>query len=505
MAFEKQVFISYAHIDNEPLSEKQLGWITRFHVSLSAMLSMRIGRKAEIWRDSKLTGNDIFADEILQQFPKTALLISVVTPRYVESEWCTREAWEFCKSAEVTGGIVVDNKSRVLKVIKIPGGDENPLPEPMKLALGYPFYVFDDQQTPLELDPAYGEEFTQKYNLKMAKLAFDIAQLIKKMESGPVAGTVTQKSPAKAKPSVYLADSSIDRREDREAINSDLRLHGYPILAEVQLPMDEETFLAELDKILGRSKLSVHIVGTKYGVVPDGPSEKSLVVLENELAIQHSKKSGLKRIIWIPSGTRSDSTRQQQFIDSLLKDAEAQFGADLITGDLEDLKAAIHAALKKIETAEVPPPPKAPAEETGENTKLVYLLCDERDRKATIPLRKFLKQQGFESKIPVFEGDAATVRQSNQDLLSSCDAVLIFYGAGDESWKGSVDSELRKASGYRATKKPPTTFTYLAEPATEDKKELIELEEPRLIDGLSGFSEAALAEFVNAVSGKVKP
>ena len=53
----------------------------------------------------------------------------------------------------------------------------------MKHALGYPFYILDEQETPLELDPAYGEDFTQKYNLKMAKLAFDVAQLIKKMES----------------------------------------------------------------------------------------------------------------------------------------------------------------------------------------------------------------------------------------------------------------------------------------------------------------------------------
>lgn len=502
MAFEKQVFISYAHIDNEPLTEKQQGWITRFHTSLSAMLSMRIGRKADIWRDSKLSGNDIFADEILQQFPKTALLISVVTPRYVESEWCTREVREFCKSAESTGGILVDNKSRVLKVIKTPGGDENPLPQAMQLALGYPFYIFDDQQTPLELDPAYGEEFTQKYYLKMAKLAFDVAQLIKRLDAWPVAISAAQAVATMAKPAVYLADCSIDRREDREAINADLRLHGYPILAEIQLPMDEETFLGELEKIMGRCKLSIHIVGAKYGVVPDGPSEKSVVVLENELAIQHSRKSGLKRIIWISTGTHSDSARQQQFIDLLLRDAETQFGADLITGDLEDLKAAIHAALKKIELPGVPAQPK----ETGaEDHKLVYVLCDERDRKATIPLRKFLKTQGVESKIPAFEGDAATLRQSNQDLLSCCDAVIVFYGAGDESWKGSVDSELRKASGYRATKKPPATFIYLSEPATEDKKELIELEEPRLIDGLSGFSEAAFADFVSALPGKVKP
>ena len=42
-------------------------------------------RHAQIWRDLKLSGNDVFADEIVAQFTKTALLISVLTPRYVES------------------------------------------------------------------------------------------------------------------------------------------------------------------------------------------------------------------------------------------------------------------------------------------------------------------------------------------------------------------------------------------------------------------------------------
>jgi len=500
MPFEKQVFISYAHIDNEPLSANQQGWITRFHTSLSAMLGMRLGRKPEIWRDIKLSGNDIFADEILQQFPKTALLISVLTPRYVESEWCTREVKEFCKTAETTGGILVDNKSRVIKVVKIPVSDETPLPDVMKLALGYPFYVFDEQQTPLELDPAYGEEFTQKYNLKMAKLAFDVAELIKKIDAQSKAGA--QAASATEKPTIYLADCSIDRRDDREAINADLRLHGYPILAEVQLPTEEATFLGELSTILGRCKLSIHIIGNNYGVVPDGPSEKSVVVLENELAIQYSKIFGLKRIIWLPAGTKSDSPRQQEFIDLVLRDPQAQFGADLITGDLEELKAAIHAALKKMETP--PPPPPKPAEAAEPGTKLVYLICDERDRKATIPLRKFLKNQGLVTNIPAFEGDAATVRQSNQDLLSTCDAAIVFYGAGDEAWKRSVDAELRKAAGYRASKPTLAPYTYLAEPATDDKTDLIDLEEPRLINCLSGFNEAAITDFVNATAGKAK-
>lgn len=499
MSFEKQVFISYAHIDNEPLTPNQQGWISRFHASLSAMLSMRLGRKAEIWRDVKLTGNDIFADEIIQQFPKTALLISVLTPRYVESEWCTREVKEFVRTAESTGGVTVDNKSRVLKVIKIPVDSENALPEVMKLALGYPFYILDEQQTPLELDPAYGEEFTQKFNLKLAKLAFDVAELIKRMDAQSAAAP----APASDKPTVFVADCSQDHRDDREAVIADLRLHGYTTLSDTQLPTDEASFIGELAAVLARCNLSVHIIGSLYGVVPDGPSEKSVTVLENELAIEYCKIFGLKRIIWLPAaGIKSSSPRQQEFIDTLLRDPRAQLGADLITGDLEELKAAIHAALKKMEIPlPLPPAPQEPGEPGG---KVVYIICDERDRKATIPLRKFLKSQGFESNIPAFDGDAATVRQSNQEMLAACDAAIVFYGAGDDGWKRSIDAEIRKSPGYRADKPPLAPFTYLAEPSTADKTDHVELEEPRLINCLQGFSEGAMAEFVNTVSGKAK-
>src|ERR1700682_4492653 len=154
MSYERHLFISYAHIDNQPLTPEQQGWVSRFHSSLEAMLSMRMGHKAEIWRDLKLSGNDIFADEIVSQFPKTAVLISVLTPRYIESDWCAREAREFCDVAERSGGVVLDNKSRVIKVIKTPVASEAPLPAVMRNMLGYPFYIFDEEQTPLELDPA---------------------------------------------------------------------------------------------------------------------------------------------------------------------------------------------------------------------------------------------------------------------------------------------------------------------------------------------------------------
>lgn len=495
--FKTHLFISYAHIDNQPMLAEQQGWVSRFHASLEAMLSMRMGRKAEIWRDRKLSGNDIFAEEILAQFPKTALLISVLTPRYVESDWCTREVREFCKLAEQSGGVVVENKSRVIKVIKTPVESEDPLPPLMKGSLGYEFYIFDDEKTPLELDPAYGPDIAQKYNLKVAKLAWDITQQIKTLEAAAPDKTIAAE-PVPSKPAIYLAECSWDQRQAREALEADLRLHGYPILPDRQLPRDEAGYVAEVARLLEQSKLSIHLVGAGYGAVPDGPTQKSVVVLQNELAIERSRSAGLRRVIWLPEGTESQHPEQLRFIETLHKEAEAQFGADLMICDFEALRGAVHVALEKMEK---PAPAASPRESTAGSARLVYLICDERDRKATIPLRKFLKGQGLDVQIPVFEGDAAVVRKDNQDLLAQCDGVIVFYGAGDESWKRAVDSDLRKMKGYRGERPLPAGCTYLAEPATADKNDLIEMGEPNLVNGLGGFSEAEMQPLIKILKG----
>ena len=137
--------------------------------------------------------------------------------------------------------------------------------------------------------------------------------------------------------------------------------------------------------------------------------------------------------------------------------------------------------------------------------KLIYIICDERDREAAIPLRKFLKAQGFESRIPVFAGDANTVRVANQEALLECDATIVFYGAGDEAWKRTIDNELRKVKGYRPDKPLPPVGLFLSGPETTDKKELLELES-NPFDGMQGFSETAKQPLLRyASAGQMTP
>jgi hypothetical protein len=496
-SFKKDLFISYAHIDNQPLTPEQKGWISRFHATLEALLSMRLGQAAKIWRDDKLQGNDVFAAEIVDQFAQTAGLVSILTPRYLNSDWCTKEVAEFCKGAEQTGGIVVDNKARVFKVLKAPVETQESLPAVLKGVLGYEFFALEDG-APLELDPAYGEKFAQDYNRKVGKLAWDVAQLLKKLETGGAPGDSSGAATTAAKATIYLAECSYDRKETREILEGDLRRHGYSVLPEQQLPRDEVEYVAAVERLLAHCQLAVHLVGVSYGAVLDGPSQKSIAVIQNELAAKRSKSAALKRVIWVPGGTRSEQAQQQAFIDALHHDAEAQLGADLITGDVEGLKAAIHATLRQLEK----PDPQLPAVQAGATNwaKLMYLICTEKDRKATVPVRKFCRDRGLEVAIPAFAGDASAVREAHQQLMTSCDAVMLFYGTGDEAWKHTVDSDLKKLPGYRGGKPLLARYIYLAEPKTTDKEDLVDMEEPNLINGLGDFPEAALAALVQAVN-----
>jgi hypothetical protein len=493
MDYEKDLFISYAHLDNQPLTPEQQGWVSQFHKSLEQALAYCMGHKAAIWRDQKLSGNDIFANEIVEQLAKVAILVSVLSPSYVESEWCRKEVEEFCKAAEQNGKIVVGNKPRIIKVIKRPPKSQEHLPPFMRDVLGYDFYVYKDD-SPLELDPSWGPDLAQQYTRKIVKLADDIAQLIERLH-----GTTSCATPVSTpKPAVYLGQCSHDRKEDREHLLSDLKCHGYLVFPDTPLPVeDEQRFVTDVSRLLTRCSLSIHLVGSTYGAIPDGPRQKSVIVLENELAVARSKAGKLRRIIWLPEGTQPRGQEQQQFIEALGRDPEVQYGADLISAGLEDLKGAIHSTLRKLGESQLQPERQARLER---GQKLVHVIYDKNDREASRSLRRWLMDKGFEVKNPVFVGDAATVRQANEETLAQCNAAILFYGVGDEAWKRTIEIDLRKANGHRGGT-PLLSFTYISGPATDDKRDMIELEQPNLINGLEGFSETAIKPFLDAFQG----
>jgi hypothetical protein len=93
----------------------------------------------------------------------------------------------------------------------------------------------------LEFDPAYGQEYAQLYNQNVAKLAWEVAQLLKTLQAEGSASksddrNVLSEPQAPSKPAVYLAECSYDRKQARELVEGELRRLGYPVLPDKRLP-----------------------------------------------------------------------------------------------------------------------------------------------------------------------------------------------------------------------------------------------------------------------------
>jgi hypothetical protein len=512
---KNHVFISYAHIDNLPLSPEQQGWISRFHQTFSVFLSQRMGGQAQIWRDQKLQGNDIFSDEIVNQFSETALFISIISPRYVRSGWCKKEITEFCNYAKGHGGLIVDNKSRVFKVVKTPvnreGGEEDDLPAVVRDSLGYEFYVQDDQG-PMELDPDFGDSFKQDYLRKVCILANNASQLLQRFasvstpEDPQPPGSINPTTTAR-KTVVFLASCSYDQRDQRELIEADLRSHGYRVLPEERLPSDDEEDHRQcLAPLLDQSHLAIHLIGSNYGAVPDGPSHLSVVEIQNSIAAERSSGTGLKRLIWLPEGLSSDKPDQVRFLNALINDAQPQLGADLLRGSVQEFRTVLHATLDTMENPKPAitiedPEPRDPQDPPASGAPMFYLICVQQDRKQTMPLRKWFKSQGYVVSLPAFDGDATALRETNEGLLHDCVAAMIFYGAGEEAWYRSVGMDLRRAPVYRDGRPLPPPLTYLAAPSSDDKDDMVDMEEPNLVDGREVFSAEPLLSFLQGITG----
>ena len=207
-------------------------------------------------------------------------------------------------------------------------------------------------------------------------------------------------------------------------------------------------------------------------------------------AAERCRRGGLRRIIWLPDAVTGERPEQQAFIEALQRDVALQFGADLMRGgigDIEPLKGAMHLALGQIEA------PAAPAAAPGRaHRPVVHVLMSEADRAASVPLLKLLDEQGLEATSPVFAGKAAEVRKANAQLLASCDAVILFYGAGDEVWKVHEQNNLRKQSARADASGRRSEWICLVPPASADKQHLRQRGKADLIDMLDGDSVAAL-------------
>jgi hypothetical protein len=492
MNFDGDAFISYAHLDNVELIEGHKGWVSNLHRALEVRVGQLLGKAPHIWRDPKLQGNDLFAETLMERLRRVAALVPVISPRYVKSEWTRKELGAFWRAAKEQGGIRFHDKVRIFKVLKTPVPIELHPPELQPL-LGYEFFKVDPETGRVrELDEVFGPEATRDFWLRLDDLAHDICCLLEMLE---LPDNVA--SQGFSSESVYLAETTGDLKEQREAIRRDLQQHGYVVLPARSLPSVASDVKAAVQEDLARCSLSIHLIGKNYSSVPEGGVE-SLLEIQNELAIERGQKGDFARLLWIPPNLQVEDERQRRVVDRVRMDPHILEGADLLETFLEDLRTVIHARLKKTPepaTAQEPAAPSVPAVVSEAGHARLYLIYDQRDVNVASPWVDFLFEQNFEVICPVFEGDEAEIRDYHEENLRTCDGVLIFYGSGNECWLRRKLREIQKSPGYGRTKPAPVTGISLVSPKTPDK-ERFRTHEAMVIPQFDGFSPDPLRQFI---------
>lgn len=485
MPLEHDIFISYAHIDDTPLMEEEAGWISNFHKNLDALVKQIAGDDLSIWRDLKLQGNDYFGDTLVNTLPKTAVMVSVLSPRYVKSEWCLKELETFTKSA-VDGGRTGD-KSRVFKVLKtfVPRESQ---PAPLDDLLGYEFFQMDaDTGKPKEFRLEFGPEAKQNYLNKLYDLAYEITDLLATVKEAN-----NTEAEDTAKETVFLAETTSDLSEQRDQLRAELRQMGHTVLPANALPLETEKLTEAIRTDLERSSLAIHLIGSNYGIIPEG-DRRSVTRLQNDLAAAQSRVRELPRLIWIPRNTSSSNKRQQRFIDHLKNDSASHFGAEFLNSGIEELKTTIRDRLER-KPQNVPDLPDDPTPEFLR----VYLICDQRDLDAVRALEDHLYSQGMEVLLPVFEGDEAQVREDHIDKLVDSDAIIIYHGTANELWLSSKLRDLRKMPGYDGARPKSCTAIYVGAPSNPTK-EMFKSREALVLKDFDDFSPTAVQPFLDAL------
>jgi hypothetical protein len=460
-SFKYDIFISYSHIDNRPLTPGQRGWIDAFHDTLEVRLAQVLGVDAAVWRDPKLPGNEYFDESLPRRVRDTAIFISVVSPRYVQSEWCLKELKVFCQSAEASGGLRIGDRSRIFKVFKFPVDEPDQIPELKGLA-GYEFYQMDRTGIPHELDPEMGDEPRRGFLRKVDDIAYHTRELLKEFRG---TGSLVRQVERPSARAVYVAETTWDLRDQRELVRRELRQRGFRVFPEAPLTPTPE-LRDQVREVLRQCEASVHLIGGYYGAIPERESS-SVVEIQYGLAGERIGRGGFTRIVWIPEALKPEEVRQRDFLQTLRTDPLAQKDTEILDGvGLEELKTTIHDVLERPAS----PKPVQAAGSSAPSEPAVYVICDPSDLDSCLALRDHLLAQEIEAILPLMEGDEADVREDHRQNLVRCDAALVYWGRAGEAWLRAQLREILKAPGYGRTGHIGVQGIYVAGPTVPAKE-----------------------------------
>ena len=167
-------------------------------------------------------------------------MVMVVSPPFIKSETCRKKVEDFWRIAEGTGGQWVEDKSRLLKVVKtaVDYQDMPPaLSDIFSPLFGFEFFETDpDTGRVREFDETFGPALKQRFFERVYDLAHDICQTLRVLRQLADQESTNRDMDA-TRQWVYLATATSDVQDERDRIKRELLERGHVVFPDASLPM----------------------------------------------------------------------------------------------------------------------------------------------------------------------------------------------------------------------------------------------------------------------------
>lgn len=352
--FEYDIFVSYRHNDN-----KYDGWVTEFVEKLNQELDATLKDKLSIFFDKNPhegLQETHHVDQSIDSKIKSLIFIPIISQTYCDtSSFAWNQEFKVFKSEsdkDLIGRMVklpngnVGSRILPVKIHEIEVDDTKLLESELNGVLRSIDFIYRDAgvNRPLrpvddELGGAGAKILYRNQINKLANAIKEIIQGIKLKEKGepaapshqditarqiiPTTFTTTLPSAIKVqvidrqRPSIYLAWTSSDLKEQREEMAIILQKAGFNVLPSTDCPADDGTFKLKVGEEMAKCSCSLHMLSGEFGRRFESDDEISFPqyqFLEAKKKIDTSD-SEFNSFIWLyPDASTSIKPAQQNFI-----------------------------------------------------------------------------------------------------------------------------------------------------------------------------------------------
>ena len=435
------IFVSYAHADDEIPAGAKNGWVTTLAEELNKVLRRMLGGSgARIWMDHKLAANVNVLDTLLATLRGSRILLLVMSPGYHQSEWCQRELGNFlaqyAAEKHKDNVFVVDLQPvpretwhRALQALTTMRFWEQGFTDRAPRPLGYPVPKLDEDNP---------------YWRNVNELAHLLAEYLRQNTARPPA----------SRAAILLAETTEDLLDHRDAVAVFLRQQGVDVLPSVDYPRDSRAaFVSAVQRDFVQSLAFVQLLGPYEGrTPPDDPA--TFVGLQADQAVLLQQQRAVPILQW-----RTPEVQPERIANPIYRELVGRHTVQ--TGGLEQFKQEILRALhpQPLPSSVLPSSEHGPTEPAPGTTHdidgtdlCIYVNADQVDSAIAMQVSDSLTDIGvtaFLSPEPDPGQPPEKIRSAQQALLEECSGVVLVYGQTPATWLQAQFNLTRKVIAPR--------------------------------------------------------